>query len=272
MDAYRRSRMMRDTQLVPDQTEGGERRLDLLSREILDVMAMREDPIGAESVYYALAASAKRHSAVTIGRRMRELERAGLLAKVSVEGRVITEAGRKALENSKQFRRLRESGEALLAVLSGCDQDNILALLGARLILEGAAASLAAESVTDMQLEAMATTIECQQARVQAGELGIEEDIRLHELIGEASRNPFLSILISLLRRHAMYTYVITKIRSRARQRLVVDHWRILEAIRSRDPVAARVAMESHIRQMVDEVKASWTREPWMATRRGEEA
>jgi GntR family L-lactate dehydrogenase operon transcriptional regulator len=188
---------------------------------------------------------------------MREYEAHGLLKKVSVEGRIITPAGLKALRGAHRTRQLRAAGEALLNVLEKRGKDELLDLLVARRSLEREAAKLAAENAAADEIREMDEVLRDQQTRVERNELGVDQDIRFHELIARASRNIFLEALISLLRRHGEYSQAITTIRTMSGNRLVVDHWAILDAIQKRDPAKAVQAVETHIDKLITEV-ANW--------------
>jgi GntR family transcriptional repressor for pyruvate dehydrogenase complex len=222
--------------------------------EILRVIAGSRRPLGADSVYFILRDLGIRVSAPTIGRRMRECEARGLLKKVSVEGRVITPTGLKALRGSDRSRQLRVAGEALLNALEKKGKDELVDLLVARRSLEREAARLAARNATPDDTREMDEVLRDQEARIASAELGVDQDIRFHELVAKASQNIFLEALISLLRRHGEYAYAITKIRSMSGNRLVADHWVILDAIRKHDSTKAALAVESHIDKLIVEV------------------
>jgi len=98
-----------------------------------------------------------------------------------------------------------------------------------------------------------------QAATIARGGLGIEQDIAFHLEIAKASENEVLHSLVSLLRTHRRYDLFITSMRKQVGSRLVVDHGAILAGIKARDPVAARLAMERHIRGLRQDLKSYWS-------------
>ncbi|WP_258222876.1 FadR/GntR family transcriptional regulator, partial [Microbacterium sp. HMWF026] len=76
-----------------------------------------------------------------------------------------------------------------------------------------------------------------------------------HDRILTASRNPFLTVMFAPL------TEVLSERRaqtSRVRviqQHAIAEHGRVLEALRARDPEAARIAMDGHMQQTLDDLR-----------------
>jgi GntR family L-lactate dehydrogenase operon transcriptional regulator len=141
-------------------------------------------------------------------------------------------------------------------------RDDVVELLVARRCLEREVAKLAAERATAADVRKMEMALERQGELVARGQLGVDQDIRFHELLGKASRNRFLEALVSLLRRHGEYSSVITRIRSISGDRLVVDHWAILDAIKRRDSAAGIAAISSHIDKLINEVTSFNAQKP----------
>jgi repressor of nif and glnA expression len=79
----------------------------------LELVAESDKPIGRGALNLLLRWRGFRVSPPTVGRRLQELEFEGMLAKVSVEGRVITARGRDVLAHWSAETRLRLSGNVL---------------------------------------------------------------------------------------------------------------------------------------------------------------
>lgn len=231
---------------------------DDLMYEILRFVAASEVPCGAGTIYFGIEPPASRPSAPTIGRRLRELEERRLLKKVSVEGRTITDAGRRALESLEGERRLRTAGEAVLGALRMGSSDDVVDLLIARRPLERETARLAALHATPAEMEIMQRAVDEQEAEIERGGLGADADIRFHDALAKAGGNEYLAVLVSLLRHHGRYADLINRIRVMSGRRSGLDHRAAVDAIKRRDPVAAEAAMDAHIGQLIDEVSTYW--------------
>src|SRR5689334_14414224 len=115
-----------------------------LERTLLELVSVHQGPVGQGALNSMLRERGFSISAPTVGRKLQKLERMGLLRKVSVEGRVITEKGVGNLTEWNHDATLRISGEALQETLKREDKKNILQLLHMRRVIEAEAASLAA--------------------------------------------------------------------------------------------------------------------------------
>ncbi len=118
-------------------------------------------------------------------------------------------------------------------------------LVEARRPLECEIAGLAAERVRPEQIEAAAREVDALRDATDL-DAQIEADVRFHRLLAEATGNPvFLTLLdtvAGLLRESRRRTL------GKHGMGVAVDHHReILEAVRRRDPAAARAAMARHL-------------------------
>src|SRR3990170_4245360 len=117
-----------------------------LEQAILKLIAQNKGPIGQGMLSLRLRKQGYSVSTPTIGRRLQVLEFEGMVQKVGVDGRVITDQGLQALGRWNYEAQLRSSGEALLETLKRGDKKHILDLLAARRVIECATAALAARN------------------------------------------------------------------------------------------------------------------------------
>ena len=120
-------------------------------------------------------------------------------------------------------------------------------LFEARRVIEVGVAALAAEVIDEQGIEKLKACVgEARQASDNPGRF-LELDMKLHSLIVEATRNPVLKSIMNsisgLLRASRELTVVIPGVRDR----VVVDHERIVEAIEGRDPAGAAACMAKHL-------------------------
>jgi GntR family L-lactate dehydrogenase operon transcriptional regulator len=238
---------------------GRPRRYDeVVDYEILSIMSELQDPVGSGTLEIELRKRGYHLSAPTVGRKLRELEVSGCLAKVSVQGRTLTEAGRIYLRELERDVNLQYSSQALHRLITQGGKEEILELLEARRILEREIISLAARNATESDLERIEDIVRQQKARVAAGGLAVEEDVQFHDAIAEIGGNKVLRSLLSILRQQGRYSFIIPYIRRRVGGHLAVDHLEILEAIRRRDEERARRAVDSHLRKLMHDVERYW--------------
>jgi GntR family transcriptional repressor for pyruvate dehydrogenase complex len=173
-------------------------------------------------------------SRTVIREAVKLLESRGLVRIEQGRGTVVEEAGAAPLGDS-------------LKILLRRNYHQIEQLLETRCILEVGVAGLAAERRTAENLEAMEKFLAVM--REKPGELEgyVDADLQFHTEIARAAGNPlFLALfepLSELLRESRLATFGgarMVNVRS-------LQHEAILEAIRKRDPSAARGAMREHL-------------------------
>lgn len=123
-----------------------------------------------------------------------------------------------------------------------------------RFYVEGQAAALAAERRTERQLAAIVEAHETFAREVSQGSFQPESDRRFHLAICEATGNEFFGSALEgpdvSLTSFMNVSLALTRSGSQARaRRVLAEHGEIVEAIRTKDAVWARVAMETHILQ-----------------------
>jgi DNA-binding GntR family transcriptional regulator len=108
-----------------------------------------------------------------------------------------------------------------------------------RIILEAAATESAAHRLTDEQLRQLETLAVADDPREGVGRM-LERNFAFHMLIATASGNDRLATLIERLLRETPRLITLGFVPG--------EHERLIGALRARDPIRARHAMEDHIR------------------------
>ena len=148
---------------------------------------------------------------------------------------------------------------AVLAATSATgDAEAAEQLIELRRIFETGAAALAAGRVTAEEVDAVAADLDAMRAAHEADDLAsfVAADLSFHDRIIAASRNPFLTVMFAPL------TEVLSERRaqtSRVRviqQHAITEHAHVLAALRSGDAEAARRAMDRHMQQTLDDLRA----------------
>lgn len=130
-------------------------------------------------------------------------------------------------------------------------------LLGIREALEIKAAELAAVHHTDAQREALADAVRDQAAGLDDVARFVEADLRFHLVLADAANNPTLSLLLSTVR-SLLRVWLERQVRRREDMELAQhEHALVLEAIGSRDPHSARLAMLAHMDTASERIHAA---------------
>jgi GntR family transcriptional repressor for pyruvate dehydrogenase complex len=147
----------------------------------------------------------------------------------------------------------------LLAAVHGIGYDR---LFEARRVLEVGSVALAAERATGEQVATMSDEITGMYASLDDPQAFLRHDVRFHRAVAAGSNNPVLGALIEMVASLHYEQRRVTVERARHQLRESADmHRRIYQAIRTRDPEAARAAMDEHLRQALA-AQASEEREP----------
>ncbi len=118
-----------------------------------------------------------------------------------------------------------------------------------RAALEGLAAALAAERITDEELEEMERFLVGKAEAIANNDMEklVDVDTRFHEIIYQASRNERLSTIINNLREQIQRCRITSlSVPGRMKESLQ-EHRAIVEAIQSRDIQLARQVAQDHI-------------------------
>jgi len=128
-------------------------------------------------------------------------------------------------------------------------------LIEARRLFEGEAAALAATSITDAQiaeLEALLLRMHEEEEEIR----GEEADREFHLTIARATGNGAIIATIENLwdwrNRSPLARNILTRARGMGLEPRIVEHRRVVDALKARDPAAARQAMRDHLERVID--------------------
>lgn len=147
--------------------------------------------------------------------------------------------------------------EAILKAASRGVASNQVALrlLEVRRMVETGSAELAAQHVTDEDLAAMETAVRELERAHEAQDLDAVTgaDMAFHDAVLRASGNPFVPVLLGQLSQLLYTERRATSAFPEVQRHAIRHHRLVLAAIASRDPVAARQAMQDHIDQTYED-------------------
>ena len=127
-------------------------------------------------------------------------------------------------------------------------------LIEARRLFEGEAAALAAASIDDGQLaELEALMVRMHEEEEIAGE---EADREFHMIIARATGNGAIIATIENLwdwrNRSPLARNILTRARGMGLEPRINEHKRVFDALKARDPHAARQAMRDHLERVIE--------------------
>ena len=222
---------------MTDSTRAGQDRLyQDLARSLLEELAAGRFPIGARLPAERELAATYNVSRPTVREAMIALE---------VQGVVEVKVGSGAYV-------LRIPGEETLPGFNV----SAFELTEARLMFEGEAAALAATQVTDediAEIERLVREIAKENNEMRGAE---QADRAFHLTIARATRNSAIHDAIERLWDLRATSPEAALLHEKARlaniKPVVDEHTAILEALRNRDPAAARAAMRNHLSHVID--------------------
>ncbi len=167
------------------------------------------------------------------------------LARLHADGLVETRQGSGAFVAGLAGRPLRLDAATMDA------PERVLDILELRMGVETEAAALAATRATPAQKAAIEATVEALAAVAGTGADGVEEDLRFHQAIAEATGNPLFMLFVTFLGEHYRASIHALRLDGAAReallQRVAREHGVVADAIRHGDAEEARWAIRRHL-------------------------
>ncbi len=146
-------------------------------------------------------------------------------------------------------------------------ENQIIALAETRRILEPELAALAAERGTDPELKSIDDLAREMEAQARRGSGFAELDVEFHRKIALAARNPILSRTIEGVSNLFLESRRRVLMEPRVVDRAVRYHLLIADALRARNPAQARLLMQAHMGDMLNDVL---TAEAWLRSADGD--
>ena len=119
----------------------------------------------------------------------------------------------------------------------------------ARAAMEIGAVGLIVQRITEEEIDALAGILKVYEQKHTDGKSTIKEDIDFHLALLKATKNPVIEEMSALV--IDVFRHVLSEDPSAIRRnpgRIVIEHQRIVQALRNRNIAAARAAMHDHFR------------------------
>lgn len=127
------------------------------------------------------------------------------------------------------------------------DDSTFLELFEARKILEAGIVAIAAQRITDEEIEELEACLARSIQTVEDHAAFLQADVELHEKIAQAARNPILSRFMASISQLGLASRRRTVEIPGVASQSVEDHQAIVMALKARDPETARKAMLHHL-------------------------
>lgn len=138
--------------------------------------------------------------------------------------------------------------EGILNDIINFNKNDFFALIEARYYMEINAARLAAQRRTEEDLEALRAAVAAYDARINAKENAVQEDMFIHLKIANAAKNSVMESMLLLLLPDIIRNIIEKKICGDYRSaEAMAEHHEILKAIADQDEDAAGLAMANHL-------------------------
>lgn len=123
-----------------------------------------------------------------------------------------------------------------------------------RMIIEPAAAALAAVRRSDDELDRMRTALEIMDRKTLKTEAGQSADRDFHQAVLTATGNPALVSLASTIGASVRWTTLYKQRKRRLPPDPMPEHWAVFEAIAASDPEGARAAMQALVAHALEQI------------------
>ena len=172
---------------------------------------------------------------------IRKLEFYGILKTLPQSGTIVAGLGIAALEG-------------LITDVLDIEQTDFASLVETRVVLEMKAASLAAARRTADDIVLLQNALNDYEAQLKVDGKAIEEDLRFHLQIAEASKNKVLKSLMLIITPDIIKSYALLKVcDTESEDRTTIkEHRTILDFIIKQDPRSAKRAMKQHLTDVLN--------------------
>lgn len=128
-------------------------------------------------------------------------------------------------------------------LIEAADPNTILNLFEIRLVIEPAAAAIAAERATPSKIKSIEAAMLEMEKNVDCLQDFVQPDLDFHQEILKASGNEFLDALASLVQDAVLTVMVVTQISEEKRKQRLILHRKVFEAIKKKSASEASEAM-----------------------------
>ena len=227
---------------------------DKWKKQILEIINESDEPVGSWYIVNVLNERGVEVSSATIGRELNQLEILGYLEKHSFKGRLITQKGKDVITKANNLQEINFYKNSLDKMINSNVLENYLKVLEARQAIERETARLAAQRITDKELEGLFKVLNNQEQQIKDHKSIAQVDIDFHSGIAEASKNEVLHSLYKIVSTMGQQSFLFEKLREKVGDSYSNFHEKIYGALKDRNPVKSEEYMMLHLSKMQDDV------------------
>ncbi len=143
--------------------------------------------------------------------------------------------------------------EGLITDVLQIEEHDFRSLVETRILLEKQTASLAAQRRTDDDIVHLTNALRAYEDKTKRGEPAVEEDLLFHIKIAEVGKNNVLKSLMMIITPDIVVNFNKYKVCNDSNvNKSLKEHQAILDHIVNQDPVKAAMAMELHLRDVLE--------------------
>lgn len=225
---------------------------------VLRILANSDIPLGSWILKERLQEYELVMSIASIGRFLKDLDLKGYTKLVNNQGRKITLEGLDYFNIIKESLKRYSIEEEVIEASNPSNPEQLIKLICARKVIEIETARLAAIHATKEDIEILENAIDKHSNHVSKNTVDSTEiGCNFHELIGQASRNRFLSAALRLLIHEEIemekkFPYPATTVQG---VHYIQEHEEILKAIKDRNKDKVAQLMEQHMNRLIEEIE-----------------
>jgi len=221
---------------------------------ILSAIKDTEAPVGAMYLSQILALPQ-----ATVGRYLLKLEKEGYLKQVGNKGRVLTENGKKYLEDELVNQRREKTANNLISIVLGKEETHLEEVIAVRMLLEVYAVEQACLKATNEDLQKLDKIMLEYVREVRYGGSGDELDLQTHLTLAKISHNAVIyQILKIILTQDKAYVHFASASEKQGNiLKCLEQHEAIVNAVKNRNIKAAKEAMQAHLDKVMNDIKSS---------------
>lgn len=190
----------------------------------------------------------------TIGRSLAELDEAGLIKKISNKGRLLTDKGKEFLAREELEKEKEQDASRLVQLITKADKGTMLEILQTRKLLERYTVELACSNATESELNELERLVLEHIHVVRQGGLGSEQDLAIHLAIAKISHNKTIYQILKLMLMEGNVYTKFSHVSDSMKHTQVKQHDAIIQAIQERSVEKAKLALEVHLDQIMEDV------------------
>ena len=231
---------------------------------ILNIIEDGKSPVGSNLLASKLKGLGDNVSAPTVGRKLADLEAAGLLVSVERKGRLLSEKGKEVLYRHHLMQNLHDAAKSVTSILDHSGQADIkkmIDLIMTRQALERTAAFLAAQYASPTEIETICTYGEILDSMLKDDHAAHSKNNQatmgrlFHETIAKAGKNELLASIIHLVNQDIAARDFLVILLEQTNYSFGLGHADIAKAIRNRDPEKAAELAAEHTQKIADALK-----------------